>query len=84
MSSNVVETAISLDRDLWREAPGVADQLNVSPTRLFATAMAEYLERRRNRERLGAIDTAHDIEGSAEARRRRARQRGPGKAVRGE
>ena len=85
MSSATVKTAISLDGNLLREAQGMARRLKVSRSRLFATAMEEYLERRRNRELLRAINAAHegarDVE---EARLRRVRQARHRKALTGE
>ena len=41
------------------EAEGLARRMKVSRSRLFAVAMAEFLERRRNREILDAINAAH-------------------------
>ena len=85
MSSATVKTAISLDGDLLREAQGMARRLRVSRSRLFATAMEEYLERRKNRELLRAINAAHEGSHVAEdARLRRVRQARHRKAVQGE
>lgn len=79
MSSASVKTAISLDGELLREAQGVARRLKVSRSRLFATAMQEYLERRRNRELLKAVNAAHaggeDAQEARLSRVRRALQR---------
>ncbi len=75
MSSSTVKTVISLDGVLLREAEGVARRLKVSRSRLFATAMEEYLERRTNRELLLAINAAHaGPDDATEARLRRVRQ----------
>jgi metal-responsive CopG/Arc/MetJ family transcriptional regulator len=60
MSSSTVKTAISLDGDLFREAQGVARRMKVSRSRLFAAAMEEFLERRRNQELLRAINAAYE------------------------
>lgn len=85
MASSTVKTAISLDGDLLREAQGMARRLRVSRSRLFATAMEEFLERRRNRELLRAINAAHTRgEDAEEARLRRGRQAQHRKALRGE
>ena len=85
MPSSTVKTAISLDGGLFRRAEGLARRLRMSRSRLFATAMEEFLERRRNQELLRAINTAHESgEDAAEARLRRARQARHRKAVRGE
>jgi len=58
MSSSTVKTAISLDDGLFRKAQGLARRLKVSRSRLFATAMEEFIERRRNLELLRAINAA--------------------------
>jgi metal-responsive CopG/Arc/MetJ family transcriptional regulator len=85
MSPSTVKTAISLDGALLREADGVARRLKTSRSRLFASAMAEYLERRRNRELLRAINAAHaGVEDAEEVRLRGAQRPGHRKAVRGE
>ena len=85
MASTTVKTAISLDGDLFHEAQGLARRLRVSRSRLFATAMEEFLERRRNRELLRAINAAHETgENATEARLRRARLSRHRKAVQGE
>ena len=85
MSSSTVKTAISLDGALLREAQGVARRLKVSRSRLFATAMKEYLDRRTNRELLQAINAAHPDTNDAEGLRlRRVRQARHRKAVQGE
>ena len=85
MRSPAIKTAISLDGGLLREAEGVARRLKVSRSRLFATAMEEYLEGRTNRELLRAINAAHEGAGDAEGvRLRRVRQVRHRKAVQGE
>jgi metal-responsive CopG/Arc/MetJ family transcriptional regulator len=85
MASSTVKTAISLNGDLLREAQGLARRLRVSRSRLFATAMEEFLERRRNRELLRAINAAHERgEDAEEARLRLARQARHRKALQGE
>lgn len=58
MSSPTVKTAISLDGGLFRQAQGLARRLKVSRSRLFATAMAEFIERGRNRELFQAMNAA--------------------------
>lgn len=54
-----IKTAISLGADLFREAEGVARRMKVSRSRLFATAMREFIERRRNQQILEAINAAY-------------------------
>ena len=58
MSPPTVKTAISLDGGLFRQAQGLARRMRVSRSRLFATAMEEFIERRRNLELLQAMNTA--------------------------
>jgi metal-responsive CopG/Arc/MetJ family transcriptional regulator len=59
MASSTVKTAISLEGGLFREAQGLARRMKVSRSRLFATAVAEFIERRRNQELLRAINAAY-------------------------
>jgi metal-responsive CopG/Arc/MetJ family transcriptional regulator len=42
-----VKTAISLPEDLFRMAEAAARKLKMSRSQLYATALAEYLERRK-------------------------------------
>jgi len=53
-----VKTVISVDSGLLRQAQGVAKRMNVSLSHLFATAMEEFIERRRSQELLDAINAA--------------------------
>jgi metal-responsive CopG/Arc/MetJ family transcriptional regulator len=53
-----MKTAISLPEDLFRLAEAAARKLKMSRSQLYATALAEYLERRQTRkitERLNRI-----------------------------
>lgn len=43
-----MKTAISLPDDLFRRAEAVAHKLKMSRSRLYANAIAEFLERRRS------------------------------------
>jgi predicted transcriptional regulator len=71
-----VKTAISLDPDLYRRADALARRMKVSRSRLFAAAMADFLDRRRNQELLAAIDAACAVAPDAsEKRLRRAMRR---------
>ena len=45
--TQLVKTAISLPEDLFRMAEAAARKLKMSRSRLYATALAEYLERRK-------------------------------------
>lgn len=72
MSPSSVKTAISLDGRLFRRAEDLARRMRVSRSRLFATAMEEFIERRRNQELLRAIDSAY--EGKPDAAELKLRQ----------
>jgi len=56
--TSLVKTAISLPENLFRQAEAAARQLKMSRSQLYATALAEFLERRRTNkitERLNEI-----------------------------
>jgi len=44
-----VKTAISIDKPLFKEAEALAQALNMTRSRLFGVALAEFVERQRNR-----------------------------------
>ena len=75
MSSSTVKTAISLDGGLFRQAQGLARRLKVSRSRLFATAMEEYIERRRNVELLQAMNAACEVPEDPDEQKLRRLQR---------
>jgi metal-responsive CopG/Arc/MetJ family transcriptional regulator len=81
----MVKIAISLDEALFRDAESTARRMKVSRSRLFATAMAEFLERRRNLKLLDALNTAYGAPPSPSERRlARARRAHHARLVRGE
>ena len=85
MGSTTVKTAISLEGDLFHEAEGLARRMKMSRSRLFATAMAEFIERRRNQELLRAINAAYAAgAGPDEARLRRSMRRQQRRLVQGQ
>lgn len=53
-----VKTAISLNETLFEEAETLAHRMNISRSRLFAMAIAEYIQRHENNELLARIDAA--------------------------
>jgi metal-responsive CopG/Arc/MetJ family transcriptional regulator len=68
-----VKTAISLEDALFRQAEGLARRMKVSRSRLFAAALEEFIERRRNQELLRAINAAYaDAPDSSERKLQRA------------
>lgn len=75
MTSSTVKMAISLEGGLFREAEGLARRMKVSRSRLFAAAMAEFIERRRNRELLHAINAAYASGADADEERLRRSMR---------
>jgi metal-responsive CopG/Arc/MetJ family transcriptional regulator len=54
----VVKTGISLPRALFNQAEELAQKMNVTRSRLFSLALADYLQRQRNRELLAQINEA--------------------------
>jgi hypothetical protein len=85
MSSATVKTAISLDGELLRQAQGLARRMNISRSRLFATAMEEFLERRRNKGLLCAINAAYGGGPAPDERKvRRSMRRHHRRLVRGQ
>ncbi len=57
-----MKTAVSLPDNLFRRAEAVARRLRVSRSQLYATAISEFLERRRGEsvtERLNAVYSRH-------------------------
>lgn len=80
-----VKTAISLEGGLLREAEGLARKLKLSRSRVFAAAMGEFIERRRNRELLDAINAAYAGSGdAAETKLRNSMRRHHSRRVRGQ
>jgi len=52
-SSEIVKTTVTLPYDLFRKADATARSLRISRSQLYATAISEFLERKRT----GAITT---------------------------
>lgn len=61
-----IKTAISLKESLFRQVADVAEEMQVPRSRLFVVAMEEFLERRRNRRLLEAINAAYATEADEE------------------
>ena len=55
-----IKTAISLGKPLFEEVNALAQEMEVSRSRLFALAVREFIERRKSRKLLEAINAAHD------------------------
>ena len=80
-----VKTAISLEDALFRQAEGLARRMKVSRSRLFAAALEEFIERRRNQELLQAINAAYeDAPDSSERKLQRAMRRQHRRRIQGQ
>jgi metal-responsive CopG/Arc/MetJ family transcriptional regulator len=80
-----IKTAISLEDALFRQAEGLARKMKVSRSRLFATALEEFIEHRRNQELLQAINAAYEkAPDPAEKRLQRAMRRHHRRRVQGQ
>ena len=58
-----MKTAVSVPDDLFRQGEAAAKKLRMSRSKLYATALAEYLDRKRSRsitERLNEVYSKHD------------------------
>ena len=56
----VIKTAISLEESLFERVESLAEDLNISRSRLFALAAQEFIERHENQRLLEAINAAYD------------------------
>ena len=54
-----IRIALSIDETLLKEVNALAREMNIRRSHLFAKAMGEFLERRRNRELLEKINQAY-------------------------
>ncbi|MCP4669264.1 MAG: CopG family transcriptional regulator [Deltaproteobacteria bacterium] len=55
-----VKTAISIDKPVFDQVNDLAQNLNISRSRLFVLAAQEFIERHKNMERLKDINDAYD------------------------
>ncbi len=55
-----IKTAISIEKPIFDQANALARELNISGSRLFATAVREFLQRHQNRKLLQDINDAYD------------------------
>jgi metal-responsive CopG/Arc/MetJ family transcriptional regulator len=70
-----VKTAISLDELLLEQAEALARQLEISRSRLFALAVAAFIERQQNQKLLETIDQAYGSDPDPEEEQWRQRMR---------
>jgi metal-responsive CopG/Arc/MetJ family transcriptional regulator len=61
-----IKTAISIDRDLYDEAEGVAKEMKVPRSKVFAIAMKDFIERRKNKALFEQINAAYSSEQTTE------------------
>ena len=54
-----VKTAISLEESLFREAESLAENMQVSRSKLFATAVSEFISKYKNQQLLAEINAAY-------------------------
>ena len=55
-----IKTAISIDEPLFEQVDNLAHELNTSRSRIFALAVTEFIQRRKNQKLLEAINDAYD------------------------
>ncbi len=55
-----VKTAISIEESLFREAESLAENMNVSRSKLFAAAVSEFISKYKNQQLLAEINAAYD------------------------
>lgn len=55
-----VKTAISLEESLFREAESLAENMQVSRSKLFATAVSEFISKHKNQQLLAEINAAYE------------------------
>ena len=71
-----MKTAISLPDDLFASAEALAQRLGLSRSRLFATAVAEFVARHQSRKVIERLDAVYSAEASAlDPKLRRAQRR---------
>jgi metal-responsive CopG/Arc/MetJ family transcriptional regulator len=71
-----IKTAISLQKSLFEQVESLAQEMNVSRSRLFALALEDYLCRHQNLQLLERINQAyHDAPDDAEQTRLRKTRR---------
>ena len=54
-----IKTAISIPKNLFEATNQLAEELNVSRSHLFAMAIQDFIERRKNRELLAQINEVY-------------------------
>ena len=55
-----VKTTVSIEESLFREAESLAENMNVSRSKLFADAISEFISKYKNQQLLSEINATHD------------------------
>lgn len=55
-----VKTAVSIEESLFREAESLAENMNVSRSKLFAAAISEFISKYKNQQLLAEINAGYD------------------------
>ena len=61
-----IKTAISIEEPLFKELEALAEEMKVSRSRLFSLAAREYIQRRKNKKLIEAINAAYDDQPDSE------------------
>jgi metal-responsive CopG/Arc/MetJ family transcriptional regulator len=54
-----IKTAISIEESLYQEADTLAKEMKIPRSQLFAIAMAEFLQRQKNRQLVESVNEAY-------------------------
>ena len=80
-----VKTAVSLQKSLFEQAEALADELNISRSRLFALALEDFIHRSHNQQLLQKLNAAYeDVADAKEQTLRRRMRRQHRRMVEGE
>jgi metal-responsive CopG/Arc/MetJ family transcriptional regulator len=80
-----VKTAVSLQKSLFEQAEALADELNISRSRLFSLALEDFLRRSHSQQLLEKLNAAYeDIADTKEETLRRRMRRQHRRLVEGE
>lgn len=60
-----MKAAVSIPDDIFRSADSLAKRLGISRSKLYATALAEFLSRRRSKQVTARLDSIYDEVDSA-------------------
>lgn len=70
-----MKTAISISDNLFEKVEEIAEELHLSRSRVFTTAVTEFISRRTNKKILQALNRAHTPETKEEASARNQARR---------